>query len=93
MPRYFPGMLVTLKVNVTVSDTLTDAPSVYFKYKEGLYGTENTLSPTHDGTGIYEVSFIPQQGGDVYYRWDTDGSLDTAQEGILNVAPTNFTIT
>jgi hypothetical protein len=92
MARIYAGTTITLSVNVTVSDVLTDAPQVYFKWKMGLYGTETSVTPTHDGTGLYEVSITPLEGGDLYYRWDTEGTLDVAQEGVLNIAGTQFTL-
>lgn len=90
MARYYAGSTITLQQTVTVSKVLTDAPQIVFLWKEGQYGLENTITPTRMSTGLYQVIFTPSTGGDVYYRWDTQGVLDVAQEGILSVKPSNF---
>jgi hypothetical protein len=88
--RYFPGTLITLQQAVRVADVLTDAAQISFKWKEGLYGSETTVTPTRLSVGLYSVSIIPTKGSNLYYRWDTDGVLDVAQEGILNIADSQF---
>jgi 6-phosphogluconolactonase (cycloisomerase 2 family) len=92
MPRYYAGTTITLSQAVRVSEVLTDASDITFMWKVGKYGTEATVTPTHDGTGLYSVSITPDRGGDLYYRWDTEGDLDTAAEGVINIAPTQFSI-
>lgn len=92
MPRYYAGTTITLSQSVRVSDVLTDAADIYFKWKMGLRGTENTETPEHISTGSYEVEITPDQGGDLYYRWDTEGTLDVAQEGVINIKDTQFTL-
>lgn len=88
--RYYAGSTIALQQTVTVGGVLTDAPQITFKWKIGRLGTEATVVPTRVSVGLYTVSITPTAGGDLYYRWDTDGVLDTAQEGILAVAATNF---
>lgn len=88
--RLYAGSTFTLQQVVTVAGVLTDAPQITFLWKEGLYGTENTITPTRASLGTYTVTFTPSVGGDLYYRWDTNGVLDVAQEGILSVKPSNF---
>jgi hypothetical protein len=92
MARIYPGSTLTLTQSVTVGGVLTDAAQITFKWKMGLYGSETSVTPTHTGTGTYSVSITPTSSGDLYWRWDTDGTLDMAQEGVTNIAPTQFTI-
>lgn len=92
MPRYYAGTTITLTNAVRVAEVLTDASAITFMWKIGLYGTEHTETPTRVSTGTYEVDLTPDKGGDLYWRWDTEGALDTAQEGVINIAPTQFTI-
>lgn len=92
MPRYFAGTTITITQVVRVDGVATDASAIYFKWKMGLYGSETSVTPTRDGTGTYHVDITPTEGGDLYYRWDTEGDLDTAQEGVINIADTQFTL-
>lgn len=92
MARYYAGSTITLQQVVTVHDVLTDEPAIGFTWKMGLYGTENSVVPTHASTGVYTVAIVPPYGGDLYFRWDTttNGVLDTAQEGALAIADSKF---
>lgn len=92
MPRYYAGMTLTFNQTVRVADVLTDADDIYFKWKIGKRGIEHTETPTHDSTGTYSVSITPTEGGDLFYRWDTEGDLDVAAEGVLNIAASQFTL-
>lgn len=92
MARFHAGSTITLTQSVRVDDVLTDAAAIRFFWKEGLYGAQAEVAPTRTATGTYEVSITPTIGGDLYYRWDTEGALDTAQEGVISVAPSQFTL-
>jgi hypothetical protein len=92
VPRFFPGSTITLRNYVRVDETLTDASAITFMWKMGTRGTENTVTPTRASTGSYYVEITPEEGGDLYYRWDTEGDLDAAREGKLSIADTQFTI-
>ena len=90
--RIYPGTTVTLTNVVKVSGAATDAAAITFKWRQGRRGAEKTITPTNTATGTYSVSFTPLKGGNVYYRWDTEGALDYAEEGVLSVADTAFTV-
>jgi hypothetical protein len=94
MKRLRPGMKVTFSTEVRNNGTLTDASAITLKTKMGPYGTEQTDTPTHTGTGLYSVVdyVLPNFGGNLYGRWDTDGSLDVADEFIVNIADTAFNL-
>lgn len=90
--RIYPGTTLTLTNRVYVGDTLTDAAEITFTWKMGLTGCPATVTPTNTATGTYEVNIVPLIGGNLYYRWDTEGDLDTASEGVLSVADSQFEI-
>lgn len=92
MPRYVAGTTITLHQEVTVHDVDTATPEITFKWKMGRDGVEATITPTLISTGVYEVTVTPLTGGDLYYRWDTEGTLDTAQEGRLSIKESAFTL-
>jgi len=70
----------------------TDAAAITFKWRQGRHGVEKSITPTNTATGTYSVSFTPLKGGNVYYRWDTEGALNYAAEGTLSIADTAFTV-
>jgi hypothetical protein len=90
--RRYPGSTITIRASVYVDDALTNASAIAFKWKMGRYGCEQSATPSNAGTGLYDAELTPEQSGDLYYRWDTEGDLDTAQEGVINIAPTQFAI-
>jgi hypothetical protein len=66
-----PGTELVLDFSVYNSaDVLTDAASVVFWWKIGRLGGKNIITPTHVGTGLYQASFTPDQGGTIYYRFE-----------------------
>ncbi len=90
--RIYPGTTITLTNRVYVGTSLTDAANITFTWKMGLYGCPQSVTPTKTATGTYEVSITPIVGGNLYYRWDTEGNLDTAAEGVLSIADSQFEI-
>lgn len=91
--RLYPGSTITLTNRVYVGDTLTDAADITFTWRMGNYGCPTTVTPTKTATGTYEVSITPLCGGNLYYRWDTEGDLDTAAEGVISIQDSQFEIT
>jgi hypothetical protein len=91
--RIYPGTTITLTNAVRVADVLTDAAEITFQWRMGLTGTITSVTPTRTALGTYEASITPLTGGNLYYRWDTEGDLDTAAEGILSIANSQFDIT
>lgn len=90
--RLYPGMKATFTTTVYGTDGLqTDAPDLTFKFKIGLYGEETSSTPTRTGLGAYSATIDIPSSGNLYYRWDTDGALDVAKEGVVNIARTAFT--
>lgn len=90
--RIYPSTTVTLTTNVTVGGALTDSAAITFKWRQGNRGAEKSITPTNSSTGVYTVSFIPLKAGHVYYRWDTEGTLNTAKEGTLAIADSQFKV-
>jgi hypothetical protein len=90
MPRYYTGSKLTFTTTVKNNGILTDAASIYFKWKVGLYGTETTVTPTRTTTGTYTVDVVPLVGGNLYTRWDTDGTFDVATEPVINIHESAF---
>lgn len=90
--RLYPGTTITLTNVVRVGNTPTDAADITFTWKMGLTGCPATVAPTKTATGTYEVNVTPLKGGNLYFRWDTEGVLDTAAEGILSIADSRFEI-
>jgi hypothetical protein len=91
--RIYPGTTITLTNVVRVGSTPTDAADIAFQWKMGLNGTVTSVTPTRTALGTYEVNITPLEGGNLYYRWDTEGELDTAAEGVLSIADSQFEIT
>jgi hypothetical protein len=90
MPRFRPDSTITFNTEVRNNGVLTDAPELMFKWKMGYHGTETTVTPTHDGTGLYSVEITPETSGNLYANWDTDGALDVADEIVINIAESAF---
>lgn len=88
--RRHAGSTITLGLSVYVDGTLTDASAITFQWRMGLYGDQTSVTPTRTGTGVYSVAITPEEGGDLYFRWDTGGALDVAQEGALSIAGSRF---
>lgn len=91
--RIYPGTTITLTNVVRVGETPTDAAQITFQWRMGLTGQITAVTPTKTATGTYEVSITPLTGGNLYYRWDTEGVLDTAGEQTLSIANSQFEIT
>lgn len=94
MPRYFPGSTITVSTEVRDENgDLADAADITMVWKRGLYGTETSETPTHDGTGLYSATFVPEAGGNHYVRWDTGvegDAIDVADEQIIPVKESAF---
>ncbi len=90
MPRIYPNQSVVLKTRVYIGGVLADAPEITLQVKCGRHGVELQVTPTKTDTGTYEGAVIPTGSGNHYYRWDTDGAADIADEGIFNVAESAF---
>lgn len=90
--RLYPGSTFYLYNAVRVNDVLTDANDITFTWKMGLYGCPQSVTPERTATGTYRVPVTPLTGGNLYYRWDTEGALDTAAEGVLSIADSQFEI-
>jgi len=88
--RRHAGSTITLGLSVYVDDVLTDASAITFQWRMGLYGDQTSVTPTHAGTGLYSAAVTPEEGGDLYFRWDTGGALDVAQEGALSIVGSRF---
>lgn len=87
------GIIFTLSVTDDNGDA-EDADSLFFEWKEGLYGEVNTETPTHVGTGSYSVSITPEVGGNVYYAWrGMQGDDPICEEGVRSVKPSAFDLT
>lgn len=86
------GSTIQLTTTVKVGGILTNAAAIEFKWKMGLWGEEVSVTPSLVTTGTYRVSITPLEGGNLYYRWDTEGALDTAKEGVIAVRDTQFDI-
>lgn len=91
--RLYPGTTFYLYNAVRVNGVLTDADDITFQWKMGLYGRPQSVTPEKTATGTYRVPVTPLVGGNLYYRWDTEGTLDTAAEGVLSIADTQFEVT
>lgn len=78
-----PGQPIVLRFEVRNSaDVLTNAASVLFWWKIGRLGKkEEGTVPTNVGTGLYEVEFTPEQGGTIFYRFESV-TPNTVKQGI-----------
>lgn len=90
MTRYWPGSSITFTTQVTVNGVLSDAAAISFKWKIGRSGAETTVTPIHAGSGIYEATIVPTEAGALFWRWDTDGTIDQAKEGHTMIEETQF---
>lgn len=86
------GSTITLTVTVTNNGIPTNASAILFKWKIGVWGAEQTVAPVNFATGVYKATITPLEGGNLYYRWDTEGALDTAKEGIIAVRESRFAL-
>lgn len=93
MARIHIGETFKLQTNVVdrANSNLTDAPNLTLRYKTTSRGEETTLTPIRISVGLYSVAITPTISGNLYYRWDTDGTFDVAKEGVINVARSVFT--
>jgi hypothetical protein len=68
-----PGTPINLQFEVRdEDDVLTDAATTEFWWRIGRGGAmHKDTVPTSGGTGLYNVTFTPDQGGTVYYRFAT----------------------
>jgi hypothetical protein len=93
MPRYFPGSEFTLQAFVRDENgTLTDATTVAFFWRMKSWPfrrDDETGTVIHAGTGIYECTVVPLEGGNLYFRWEVTDP-DIVQEAQINVAETEF---
>ena len=106
--RRYAGSTITFRLSIYVDEVLTDASAVTFTWRMGSpassyqslsqflaggsAGAQTSVTPTHDGTGLYSAEVTPETGGNLYWRWDTEGALDTAREGVLSIAETQFSL-
>lgn len=90
--RIYPGTTVTLQTQVTAGGALTNSASITFKWKHSNFGEEKSITPTNTATGTYQVQITPTRSGNVYYRWDTEGTLNTSKDGVLSVARSPFKV-
>ena len=89
--RVYPGSTITLQTVFTVGGTPANAPAIVFKWNIGTNGIK-TITPTNTGTGTYTatITLPTDQSGMLRYRWDTEESVDFAEEGVILVEPTSF---
>lgn len=94
LTRLYPGAKVVFQTIVKDAGVDTDAAEITFKWAIGSSG-EKTVTPVNTATGTYtaEITTPTDQSGLLRYRWDTDGALDYAEEGVLLVEPTSFDTT
>jgi hypothetical protein len=90
MPRFYPHSKIGFTAQIKVDLQSTDTPQIHFIYKITNRGEEKTLTPTRLGLGLYFIELVPGEAGNLFFRWDTEGSLDTAKEGVINIAPSAF---
>jgi DNA-binding XRE family transcriptional regulator len=96
MTRFYPGSTVPFTTTVKNNGTLVDPTTITFKWKIGLWTNETVVTPTRDSLGSYSVSVpIPadSDGGNLYFRWDTDGNYDIASEGRFEHRKDKFLMT
>ncbi len=89
--RIYPGSKITLQTVVKLSDIATAAPEISLKWDIGTNGIK-TVTPTNSAPGTYtaDITLPDDQSGLLRYRWDTDGTIDHVDEGVLLVEPTSF---
>lgn len=93
MTRFYPGSEITLQAFVRDENgALTNATTVAFfwrmrHWRESRSDETGTVSNT--ATGTYEATFVPEESGNLYYRWEID-EPDIIQEGALNIKDTQF---
>ena len=81
MAFIMPGSEVVLDFSVYNSnDALADAASVEFWWKIGRLGAKNITTPSHVGTGLYQASITPDQGGTIFWRFKAT-TPNSVQEG------------
>ena len=91
MGHWHVGETKTLQTEFMVGKTDVDTPAITFKYKIGKFGSEKTITPTHNGTGIYTAAVTPDTSGYLYARWDTDGTYDAVIEPTYFIKESPFT--
>lgn len=93
MARLHVGQTERFTAYVSSQGVVTTAPQITFKYKYPS-GKTATLTPTlatdANGKNYYYTDHTFQESGSFHYRWDTDGTLDSVTEGVVNIAPTVF---
>ena len=90
MSRWNIGETKTLIATFYIGNDQEEAPQINFKYKIGSQSPETSIIATHEGLGVYSVKITPETSGNLFYRWDTEGTYDVVKEGIINVAPSVF---
>ena len=90
MTRYFPNSKVPFTTEFRNNGVLTDVPQITFTWKVTSRGLETTVTPTHPSTGVYAVVVVPSQAGNLYARWDTEGTFDVVAEPVINIKESAF---
>jgi hypothetical protein len=90
----YPGMTVEVRTEVRdAAGALVNASAITMVWKRGQHGTETSVTPTNESTGIYSAQFVPEAGGLHYVRWDTttvQGDGDVADEQVIAVRESAF---
>jgi hypothetical protein len=93
MPRFYPDSVFTLQAFVRDENgTLTNADDVAFFWRMKHWNqgrSDETGTVVNASTGVYEVEVNPQEGGNMYFRWEVT-TPDIVQESVINIADTQF---
>jgi len=66
-----------------------DPTSVALEVKDPS-GFTDSKTPTHDSTGHYHFDLDLTMSGQWFYRWESTGTGQAAEEGSLNVRTSQF---
>jgi len=90
---YLIGKTITLSVSFyNKLGVLTNPTTITLKIRlpGGTVTTLTTASLTNVSAGIYTYDYKITQSGLHYYRFDGDGTVDTVEDGMFNVATSIF---
>jgi hypothetical protein len=96
---YQKGDLVTVAVEFLDSDDApVDPDTVTFLYTPPSGTTvefafsDSPSEVVKDSVGNYHVDLVPDESGQYFYRWESTGSGQAAENGEFMVEPSNFTV-
>jgi hypothetical protein len=90
MTHWHVGETRILTARFELGNTPTDAAAINLRYKIGTNTTETVVPVTRDAAGNYSAKVTPTESGNMFVRWDSDGTYDVVEEPIYHIKESKF---